>query len=189
MNTSPEVECACHSHPYGKETDNVAVRTVSDTLHLRLKHKKVTACRKPALNEQQKKAQKAFVSKYLKWPLEKLHSVLWTDESLFVVCGMKGDRVWAMKGIHMNDPKYCALMVKHPASIMVWADFGYGDKGPLLVLPQNLMVNQQVYLNILDEHLGECFANSGAEHNGAPAHRANSVKNLLKINENEYISD
>ena len=171
---------------------DVAVRTVSDALHLRLGYRKVAARRKPALNEQQRKARKAFALKYLKWPLEKWHSVLWSDESLFVVSDTRGKRVWVRQGVCMNDPKYCALTVKHPPSLMVWAAFGYGGKGPLVVLPQNLMVNQQVYLNILEDHLGECFANSGAEilqHDGAPAHRANAVKNWLKNNEVEYISD
>ena len=56
---------------------------------------------------------------------------------------------------------------------MVWGAFEYGGKGPLVVLEKNVKVNQQVYLNILEEHLGQCFASSGAEivqHDGAPAH-------------------
>jgi len=171
---------------------DVTVRTVSGALHRRLRYKKVAARRKPALNEHQRKTRKAFAKKYLEWPLEKWRSVLWTDESLFIVGDTKGKRVWVRKGVNRDDPKYCALTVKHPPSLMVWGAFGYGGKGPLVVLQKNVMVNQQVYLNILEEHLGECFANSGAEilqHDGAPAHRAHSIKNWLQGNEVEYIPD
>lgn len=170
----------------------VTVRSVSGALHKRLDYKKVAARRKPALNEQQIKSRKAFAKKYFEWPLEKWHSVLWTDESLFLVSDTKGKRVWVRKGVNRDDPKYFALTVKHPPSLMVWGAFGYGGKGPLVVLQRNVMVNQQVYLNILEENLGECFANSGAEilmHDGAPAHRAHSVKNWLQDNEVECIPD
>lgn len=170
----------------------VTVRTVSGALHKRLGYTKVSARRKPALNERQRKCRKAFAKKYLQWPLEKWRSVLWTDESSFLVSDNKGKKVWMRKGTDRDDPKYCALTVKHPASLMVWGGFGYGGKGPLVVLPKNVMVNQQVYQNILQDNLGECFANSGAEilqHDGAPAHRANSVKKWLQENEIDYITD
>ncbi|MPC94533.1 Transposable element Tc1 transposase [Portunus trituberculatus] len=169
---------------------NVTVRTVSGTLHRRLGYRKVAARRKPALNEHQRKTRQVFAKKYLEWPSEKWRSVLWTDESLFVVSNTKGKRVWVRNGVNRDDPKYCALTVKHPPSLMVWGAFGYGGKGPLVVFQKNVMVNQQVYLNILKENLGEYFANSGAEilqHGGAPAHRAHSIKTWLQDSEVEYI--
>lgn len=96
------------------------------------------------------------------------------------------------KGVNRDDPKYRALTVNHPPSLLLWVAFGYGGKGPLVVLERNVMVKQQVYLNILEEHLAGCFANSGAEilqHEGSPAHRAHSVKNWLQGDEVEYIPD
>lgn len=60
----------------------------------------------------------------------------------------------------------------------------------MVVLEKNVMTNQQGYLNILKEHLAECFTNNGAEilqHDGASVHRAHSIKNWLQGDEVEHI--
>ena len=55
------------------------------------------------------------------------------------------------------DPKYLCGTTKNPDKIMVWGFFSYHGLGYLIVLAKNEMVNQYIYLDLLSEHIDDCF--------------------------------
>lgn len=65
---------------------------------------------------------------------------------------------------------------------MVWGRFSGSELGPLVVLPRNIRVNQNVYLELLCDHLPDAFDKLGArvfQQDGAPAHTAKSITTWL----------
>ena len=45
-------------------------------------------------------------------------------------------------------PKYTQGTVKYPDSVMIWDAFRYHNKGKLVVLPKNIIVNKERYLEL-----------------------------------------
>ena len=60
-------------------------------------------------------------------------------------------------GSYPLDPRYLESTVKHPDSLMVWGCFSGLGLRKLVVLPKNLKVNANVYLELLADHLPESF--------------------------------
>ena len=98
-----------------------------------------------------------FCRKYLKWDNEKWKKVLQSDEATFNVTGNRGDKVRLHPDADPYHPKYTQGTVKYPDSIMIWGTFGYHGKGKLVVLPKYVTANTEHYLELLCDHLEDCF--------------------------------
>ena len=171
---------------------DVSVRTVQRTLHDRLRYRSCRPRRKPLLTSRQIKNRIAFCRKYSEWDVSKWQRVLWTDEAIFSVAGNRGGNVYRRLGSDPFDPRYTRKTEKFPDSVMVWGAFGYYGQGNLVVLPRNENLNKDKYLELLCDHLPECFEVSQADifmQDGAPCHTAHCVTQWLRDCEVQYIDD
>ena len=171
---------------------SVAERTVRDILHRDLKFTKHAARKKPLVTLRQRHARVAFSKKYLKWGLEQWKGVLWSDEATFSVTGNRSGKVYRRPGSDPFHPKFIQSTVKHPDSLMVWGCFGYHGVGKLVVLPKNVTVNKDRYLELLSEHLYECFQRCQSEifmQDGAPCHTAKLIKEWFDFVQVKFIKD
>lgn len=171
---------------------NVSVRTIQRRLHDDLRFQYRTPRRKPILTVKQKKNRVLFAKKYLAWDPEKWKTVLWSDEATFTVTGNRGGKVRLRPGSDSYDPKFTQGTVKHPDSVMVWGAFGYHGTGKLVVLPKNVTVNKERYLELLNDHLEDCFIDCKSEvfqQDGAPAHTAKLIKEWFEWVDVDYIKD
>jgi len=75
--------------------------------------------------------------------------VLFTDEKLFTVeqaYNRQNDRRWS-RGAPPKAIRVVQRAVK-PKSVMVWAGVGHNLKSPLVIVPQGVKINADVYLDI-----------------------------------------
>lgn len=170
---------------------NVSLRSVSRYIHeLALPSRR--AARKPLLTARHKKNRIAFAKKCLSWPLDKVRSVLWSDESTFTVTGTPYRYVRRPKGADRYDPLYTVKSVKHPPSLMVWGAFSYHGVGPLVFFEKGVRVNTEKYLDLLIDNLEYCFDICHATvfmQDGAPCHTSHAVKEWLDNCAIDYIQD
>ena len=169
----------------------VSVRTVSRRVH-ELGYTSHRPVKKPILTCKQKARRVAYARKYLQWDNADWLDVLWSDEATFTVTEGRGGHVYRKRGSDPLDPRYLCGTVKHPSSLMVWGCFSGRGLGKLIVLPANIKVNQDIYYELLNEHLEECFELTGAsvfQQDGAPCHTAKSVITWLKDCEIKFIED
>jgi len=118
--------------------------------------------------------------------------VLWSDEATFTVTSNRGGKIRIRSGQDPYSPRYSEGTVKHPDSVMVWGAFGYHSVGKLVVLPKNVTVSKERYLELLADHLEDCFKICRSEvyqQDGAPAHTAKLVTGWLDFVGIEYIKD
>ena len=83
----------------------------------------------------------------------------------------------------LSIPATSKSTVKHPDSLMVWGCFSDLGLGKLVVLPKNLKVNANVYLELLADHLPESFDMCSAKilkQDFAPAQTAKSATQWLR---------
>lgn len=62
---------------------------------------------------------------------------------------------------------------------MVWGCFGYYGVGELVILPKNIHMNKNNYLELLCDHLPDSFLKCQADffmQDGAPCHTAQDVQ-------------
>ena len=114
------------------------------------------------------------------------------DEATFNVTGGGAKRIYRPVGSDPHLPQYTSKTVKHLASLMVWASFGYGGIGKLVVLPKNEYMNRFNYLELLCDHLEDSFENSGTSffmQDGAPCHTAKIVAGRLSDCAVPFFSD
>ena len=76
---------------------------------------------------------------------------------MFYVAGNRGGNVYRRSDSDPLDPRYTMKTQKYPDSVMVWGAFGYHGQGNLVVLPRNENLNKNTYLELLCDHLPECF--------------------------------
>lgn len=170
---------------------DVSVRTVSRRIH-ELGYRSHKPVKKPLLTKVQRARRVTFAKKYLTWTEEDWLGVLWSDESTFTVTCNRGGGVYRRSGSDPLDPRYLEQTVKHPDSLMVWSCFTGRGVGTLVVLPKNIKVNQYNYLELLCDHLSDCFDQTQAQvfqQDGARAHTAHSVINWLEDCQVRYIND
>ncbi|KAG0718219.1 Transposable element Tcb1 transposase [Chionoecetes opilio] len=152
---------------------DVSVRTIQRRLRDDLCFQYRAPRRKPILTTLQRKKRILFCKKYLAWEPDKWKKVLWCDEGTFTVTGNRGGKVKLCDSSDPYHPKYTEGTVKHPDGVMVWGAFGYHGTGELVVLSKNLTVNKERYLELLADHLEDCFIACQGEifqQDGAPAH-------------------
>lgn len=169
----------------------VSVRTVSRRLH-ELGYTSHKRTKKPLLSKTQKVKRVNFARNYAQWTDDDWLDVLWSDEATFNVTCNRNSRVYRRKRSDPLDPRYLETTVKHPDSLMVWGCFSGHGLGKLVVLPKNIRVNANVYYELLNDHLPECFELCQArvfQQDGAPAHTAQSVVQWLRDCKVPFIED
>ena len=169
----------------------VSVRTVSRRLH-ELGYNSYKRTKKPLITKKQKVKRCNFAKKYGQWTDEQWLRVLWSDEANFNITCNRNSRVYRRKGSDPLDPRYIESTVKHPDTIMVWGCFTGLGPGKLVVLPPNVRMNAEIYMDLLAEHLHESFELTGAQvfqQDGAPCHTARAVKDWLSVCEIPVIND
>lgn len=89
--------------------------------------------------------------------------VLWTDEVTFCTSDNRGTKVRRPPHPSHCDPCLTVTIMRHPPYLMVWDPFAYGGLADTVILPVSQTVNSKVYLQILNNNLADCFADTGAE--------------------------
>lgn len=75
---------------------------------------------------------------------------------------------------------------------MVWGAFGYHGVGKLVILPRNVLMNADRYLELLSDHLEDCFEMCQTNlfmQDGVPCHTAKLIKNWFDFVQVDYIRD
>jgi len=133
--------------------------------------------RKPALNDRQKANRLRWCQDKVGWTLDQWRSVIWSDESRFMVVGNDG----GVRVIRKEGERYLAQHILHThkfgkGSVMVWGCFWAGGIGPLATLTGT--VDQDKYVDCLATHFLPWFQKLTEETNkefifqedGAPCH-------------------
>ena len=118
--------------------------------------------------------------------------MVWSDESTFTVTGSRGSFVYRKPKSDPLLPQYTKKSVKFPASLMVWGSFSYFGVGKLVFLEKNMTMNKDRYLELLCDHLPDCFDLCQGHvfmQDGAPCHTAAVVKDWLKFCCVDFIED
>lgn len=191
LETRPRVTARAVKEENPQVFGGVSVRTVSRRVHELgyVSHKPV---QKPLVTAKQKVKRVAFAKKYAAWSEDDWLNVLWSDEATFSVTCNRGGRVYRRKGSDPLDPRYVESTVKYPDTIMVWGCFSGKGLGSLVVLPKNIRVNQNIYLELLSDHLPDSFEKTGAtvfQQDGAPCHKAKSISTWLNDCGVSFIKD
>jgi transposase len=112
--------------------------------------------------------------------------VLFTDEKLFTVeqaHNRQNDRRWS-RGAPPKAIRVVQRAVK-PKSVMVWAGVGHNLKSPLVIVPQGVKINADVYLDMLEREvlpwLDEMRVKVVFQQDGAPAHTAKSTQEWFEM--------
>ena len=123
-----------------------------------------------------------FCKLHKNWTQEQWKNVLFSDESTF--------SQYASYVRHVRRPvnqrynmRYVVPTVKQAPTTMIWGSFGARGRGGIWFLPKNTTINGAVYLDILkaklDPHMN-ILTCSVFQHDGAPCHRAKTVKQWLE---------
>ena len=104
------------------------------------------AAKKPLLSRKNIRERLIFCKRYRDWTAEDLGKVIFSDESLPIVWGIRKKR----QGERYHQS--CVMpTVKHPETIHVWGCFSAKGVGSLTILPNNM--NKEWYQHILREQL------------------------------------
>jgi transposase len=88
------------------------------------------AAKKPFVNEAQRLKRLQWAFEHKDWTVDQWNSVLFSDESSFVLRWKGRQMVWRPKGERYN-PKYIQGTIKHDKKIMIWGCFSANGVGDL----------------------------------------------------------
>ena len=137
-----------------------------------------------------------FGKKNKDWTPAKCKRMLWSDEFTVTVTSNRTGKIRRRPGSDPLDPKYLAGTTKFPDKIMIWSCFSYHGVGKLIVLPINETVNKESYLELLNDHLNDCFKMCRVPYStgtfmqdGASCHTAKIIKEWFEFVSIDYIKD
>ena len=169
----------------GRKT-GVSKDTVSRVLHS-VKLYPYKRRKQPRLTAKHKSERVSFARKFRSHDWE---STLMTDEKdfhLFAATNPQNDRVWT------DDPEKVPpqQLVKHASGVKVWGGASAHGKTKLIFYEGTM--DRKKYLKVLSKMKPDAEAMFGDkdwtyQHDGASAHKANSVNNWLEENTPDYIS-
>lgn len=108
--------------------------------------------KKPLISKKNKQARIQFARDHINWTNINWNSVLFSDESKFMIFGSDGIKFVRRPVGKRFDPKYQLPTVKHGGgSIMVWGCFSKSGPGPIVRIDQ--IMDQYLYLDILNRHM------------------------------------
>ncbi len=151
--------CITHRHDSVIDITKWAQEYFQKPLSVNTIHRAICRCqlklyhakRKPYVNMVQKRHCVLWAKAHLKWTVSKWKSVLWSDESKFVILvGNHRHRVlWAKEE---GDLSACHQgSVQKPASLMVWGCISAYGMGSLHVLEGTM--NAERYIKVLEQHM------------------------------------
>ena len=153
--------------------------------------------RRHLLNEATKKKRlvrgQEIRKKFLRAPQQE---VIRTDEKIFTIersHNRQNDRIWALSLENIPVNERTMFVRHHPAQIMVWGGVSdNGKKTPLIVIPEGVKVNSQVYLGLLKDKVFPWIRQQTWEHSywfmqdEAPAHTSNVTQAWLRHNSEAF---
>lgn len=153
--------------------------TIRRRLHKVGKLKSHHAARKPFLRAQNRLHRLRWAREHVNWTASQWRSVLWSDESKFVIRYGGARRVWRRQGERYK-PRNTMKTVKHDKKVMVWGCFNANGVGHLHRI--NGIMNAPKYHTILVQHM--IPSARGLNLNGDPwiFQQDNDPKHNAKIN-------
>lgn len=95
-------------------------------------------------------------------------------------------------GQHPYSHRYSERTVRHPDSVLVWDTFVFHGVGKLVVLLKSITLNKERYLELLADHLENCFMiclSEGYQQDRVPALTDKLVTGWLNFGGTECIRD
>lgn len=118
--------------------------------------------------------------------------MLWLDEAIFTVTSNCNGKVRYSHWTNHCLPKYMEGTVKYPNYVKVWHAFEYHGIVKLVVLTKSITVDQERCLELLSDHLQDCFNSYQCEvlqHVGAQPHRFKLVLGWLDFVGVNYVKN
>lgn len=141
--------------------------------------------KKQLLTEVMKKKRLSWAKKYKHWTKEDWRKVLFSDESHFLVQGVRVQHV--RRGVDEKvSPKHVSQFVKHPQKKMFWGCFSFF--GPEALVPVEGMMNGDKYLEIVRSRVIPLLQKLYPDNSGifqqdlAPCHTSKKVKTFFRQN-------
>lgn len=152
------------------------------------------AKRKPWLTKLQKFKRLMWCKERRNWTIKDWRDIIWTDESRFEVGHVAGV-VWVWRNIGEQDKARCLqpTFKSGRTSVMIWGCMMYGQKGPIVILPESSMNGPNYVKWILEPHLKPFYEKARKEsdsgdievmEDNAPCHTAKfstAARNRLLI--------
>lgn len=161
------------------------VAASSRTIRRRLQNNGLVSRRpvkKPLLSKKNLSDRFKFCRTYRHWTADDWGKVIFSDECPFSCFGNRGGiRVRRRVG-EKYQPQCLLPTMKHPETVNIWGCFSAKGLGSLAVIPKNVRMNKEWYLDVLEHHLiptiEDQFGDSDCyfQDDGAPCHRAKVVK-------------
>ena len=132
-----------------------------------------------------KKKRFIWAKKYKDCTHEQWRQILFSDESHFLVQGVRSQHVRISKGEPLKE-RHIDQAVKHSPKKMFWGCFSYYGIGPLK--PVEDMMNSERYLDVLTKKVISEMARKFPEGSGifqqdlAPCHTSRKVKYFINLN-------
>jgi len=185
--TAPEITAEINC----TRSKSVSVSTVKRRLQKAGLHGRISM-KKPLLSAQNRKKRLTWAREHQNWTLEDWKTVLWTDESKFIIFGSRR-RAFVRRFSGERAKDYCiSPTVKHGGgSVMIWGCFGGTNVGDLVKIDGILKKEQ--YKQILENHaipsglriLGPNFV---FQQDNDPKHTSKICKEYLRQVEDEGIA-
>jgi len=166
-------------------------RILADDLNM----KPYKKCRRHGLTIKNKQARKQRCKELLRWHAES--NIVFSDEKLFLLqpsLNSQNDRVYAVSIADIPEDKKTIECFQNVPKLMVWGAILVGQKFPLVFVKEGVKINARIYVQeILHKNLlpqseilfeGESWV---FQQDGAPAHRANTTQQWLRMNVPDFI--
>ena len=128
---------------------------------------------------------------YIKMPLEKIKSIIWSDESKFNLFYSDGKcSVWREPGKGLEKQNLQPTIKHGGLSVMVWACFSYHGKGKLVFIED--IMDAVKYCSILSDNLYESASDMGLvdfifQQDNDPKHTSKLAKEFFTENNIELL--
>lgn len=150
------------------------------------------AAKKPGLTSRQAEIRLAWCNDHINWSINDWQKIIFSDEASVEIGGRSRTTiVWRMKGDRYKPQFTVPTFRSGRKSIMVWACFAGGEKGPLVFMKERNgagAINARRYVEVLKEHLipfrRELIARFGDEiiyqDDNAPIHMAQYTREWMR---------
>jgi len=165
--------------------ENVSERTIRRRITESGEFASYWAVRKNFINEKNRIKRLKWCRDHANWSPEQWETVLWSDESPFVLIFNRKKRVWR-RANERYKPECTVATVKHDIKINVWGCFSGNGVGELYKIDG--IFTADGYLNVLEHQMlpsvqklfgdGNCIF----QHDNDPKHTARRVKMYLESN-------
>jgi DDE superfamily endonuclease/Transposase len=167
------------------DLENICDRTIRNRTRESGEFKSYWSTKKPFINETNRQKRVAWCREHENVPVEQWRTMLFSDESPFVLRFNKKLRVWRRHNERYN-PECTVASVKHDKKIMVWGCFAAKGVGRLFKVEG--IMEQVQYRKILDEQMlpsaEELFPEGGwmFQQDNDPKHTARMTKTWFEDN-------